>query len=255
MAEVTVPNLSYIIICMYFFYLSASNAEETKSPTNARNLPFLDMAPVIKSVADGISGSEDQDGASAIFDMLVPKSITPTATTIAAPTTTLTPIRRLSKTLNNHSKTLLNAPASAMNQMLDIGQKTGEGLNAAAKITSSLTGSDDLSPGPDDDSWFFDQGPRRDKKYFSKDCQFRIACELGKMMRPISDPLKAPIEKSKFVRDLQNKYTKAASYGILYNDCERFYCLFVSLLGGPTQFASAAAQIAGKVTNPELFEE
>lgn len=115
-------------------------------------------------------------------------------------------------------------------------------------------------PPPEDDWKYYEYaGPYepyayRRPKYFSKECQFRFACEVGKLMKPLTYPVTRKVETSRFVQDLQNRYTRAMTYGTLRGNCERYYCVLVALLGGPAGFASGVAEIVNRAVNSDMYD-
>lgn len=92
-------------------------------------------------------------------------------------------------------------------------------------------------------------------KYFSTDCSFRFCCELGRwMFRPYSpDLVKRIVLENKFIHDLQNRFTRAATYGYLYGDCSKYYCVVLELTGGPVKFAAGVTELANRFLNPDLY--
>lgn len=129
---------------------------------------------------------------------------------------------------------------------------------AGGKIAKTLVGSEEVPPSdviyhsaaaPDDP--FNHDKPT----YFSRDCQFRVSCEMGRAFKPMFDGTRDLIMKNKLVHDLQNRYTRAFSYGLVYNDCEKYYCLFVALMGGPRQFTGAITELANRIANPDMYEK
>lgn len=114
---------------------------------------------------------------------------------------------------------------------------------------------------PESESVYYDHAPGlnpldeyRKPKYFSHDCNFRVACEVGKLLRPVASPLSKIVSTNKVIQDLQNRYTRAATYGLLHNSCERYYCIMVELMGGPTKFAAGLVEMLNRLANPDLYE-
>lgn len=94
----------------------------------------------------------------------------------------------------------------------------------------------------------------RRPKYFSRECPFRFACEVGKIMKPLAEKFTKEVEKNRFLQDLQNRYTRAMTYGSLRGDCNRYYCFIVALLGGPQGFASGVSEMVNRIVNPDTYE-
>lgn len=91
-------------------------------------------------------------------------------------------------------------------------------------------------------------------KYFSVECQFRVACEVGKLMKPFAAELAKVLETSKVIQDLQNRYTRSFTYGMAHSSCDRYYCLFLQLFNGPESFAKGLTEMINRMANPELYE-
>lgn len=92
-------------------------------------------------------------------------------------------------------------------------------------------------------------------KYFSKHCKFRLSCEFGRFMKPMTPKsVSFMIERSKLIRDLQNRFTRSATYGLLYGDCARYYCLVMEFFGGPVRATGAFAELTTRILNPDLHE-
>lgn len=205
---------------------------------------------------------------------------TTTSTTTTTTTTTPTPIEDLTKTIASipsqimPSSKLLETPAKVFNSVLqsslsmpklgvDTVDTAAEGLLKVTKHTGKVVG--DLSglklktdPEPDRVYYEYSSNDEHDgvkkPKYFSKQCNFRLACEVGKIVSPVSGPVKPALERNKFIQDLQNRYTRAFTYGMLRGDCSRYYCLIVQLFGGPTGFAKGVSELINRTVNPDLYE-
>lgn len=188
-------------------------------------------------------------------------------------TTTLSPLEQLTKTLTNPiamalpGSKLLEGPTQAFNSVI---AGPANPVNIATvslpkvfentgKIVSSLSGTN-LKPRPDDESAYYEIRPGdepfeyRRPKYFSYDCQFRFACEFGRAMRPITAPFSKGLINNRVFQDMQNRYTRAMTYGSLYDDCERYYCLLIQFVGGPEKFARGVAELVNRVANPEMYD-
>lgn len=119
---------------------------------------------------------------------------------------------------------------------------------------------DEHSEDKDEDEEYYEYSGAMDPyslrrpKYFSRECPFRFACEVGKIMKPLAHPFTKQVEKSRFFQDLQNRYTRAMTYGSLKGDCDRYYCVLVALFGGPQGFASGVAEIINRMVNPDTYE-
>jgi len=94
----------------------------------------------------------------------------------------------------------------------------------------------------------------RRPKYFSRECPFRFACEVGKIMKPLTHSLTKQAGSTRLFQDLQNRYTRAMTYGSLRGNCDRYYCVLVALFGGPQGFASGVAELINRQLNPETYE-
>lgn len=157
-----------------------------------------------------------------------------------------------SEMLISPAKVLDKLVTNSASQLVKAGQSAGELAN---KVSSQSTR---VRPETEEYLYEYDSNEEpymyRRPKYFSRDCQFRVACEVGKLLKPVGHPLGEQVKTNKLVQDLQNRYTRAISYGMLVGDCERYYCLVVQIFGGPKAFASGVAELFNRFANPEMYE-
>lgn len=135
--------------------------------------------------------------------------------------------------------------------LMNVTQKSG-------KIIERLSG---FSPHPEAEGVYYngiiapDEEWRR-PNFFSKSCVFRVSCEVGRLLlKPYSlPPVNLVVERSKLVHDLQNRYTRAATYGLLYGDCSKYYCDMLEFVGGPLRASGAVVELTNRLINPDLYE-
>lgn len=266
------------------------NSSETSTKSPSLELPFIgnfnvpnlfeslaktSFEPIFKSVT---GQNQDVDGkeqpAKSFFDMIVPKSSSATTST----TTTTTPLEDLTKTIVNLPASLpkpklLDAPTKVLNTVIkssiEVGAETMTGgsenllksvTDTAGKVVGQVTGLM-INAKPEREQAYYEYGighepgEYRAPKYFSKECNFRIACEVGRLVNPYSAPLHGVVSQNKMIQDLQNRYTRAMTYGMLNKSCERYFCFLVQLLGGPGQFASGVAELVNRMANPDMYEK
>ena len=140
-----------------------------------------------------------------------------------------------------------------------VSQTTGDNLIRSDKTNSRSPPATRGQMSQDEWSNFEFAGPFepfafRRRKYFSHECQFRIACEAGRLSRPMTHEVSKTVASSRFLQDLQNRYTRAFNYGSLHADCDRYYCVLVKMMGGPAGFASGVAEIINRIVNRDLYE-
>lgn len=192
---------------------------------------------------------------------LLPGLITTTTTTT---TTTAAPIQELGQNFHEIGKGLtsaMNAPIKVINGITKV---SSDGVNKAAdgivKTTSDVVLGGGSAKRPIDDSRYYEYPTPmepfayRRSKYFSRECPFRVACEVGRLFKPFTFRLNGPAMASKFLDDLQNRYTRALTYGNLYGNCEPYYCVLVQLLGGPASFASGVSELVNRMVNSDQYE-
>lgn len=144
---------------------------------------------------------------------------------------------------------LIPGAIHAMGGGVTLGDKALEAVSGRDSKLSKLEDDPDASFYEDDDAdsnnpGLFDGGKRR---YFSKECRFRVACEIGKtVMSPMPSQLLTQYSDNKFMKDFQNKYTKAMTFGLTRKACDRYYCVFVEMMGGPGPFAKGVMELVLK---------
>jgi len=268
------------------FYDDTNNnqarAHETLGLSIFREIGQASLEPIVKKVAEELTKPlQTNDAMKALIKIVAPKLVTTTTaatTTTAVIVTTDSPIDDLTKTIirlpaNLPKSGLLDGPAKVLNSMIatsiNIGQagtdtvddvadqaiKVSEATGKAAVGLSEST----LQEAPESDDAYYEDiedepENHRKPKYFSRECSFRIACEIGKTVRPMTVPVYKLVERNKIIQNLQNRYTRALTYGVLHNECSRYYCFFVQLMGGQAQFASGIAELIKRVSNPGLYE-
>lgn len=139
---------------------------------------------------------------------------------------------------------------------------TAVGLLNATDTTAKLM--DQLSlltPGPEKERVYYnniqsDEESWRKPKYFSTACSFRMACEFGRLLLKPNTPLPVNLvlERSKLIHDLHNRFTRAATYGLLNGECSKYYCVALEFFGTPAQIAGAIVELTNRFTNPDLYE-
>lgn len=232
----------------------------SKAPSNVPELPipFLGgLEPMIQMFNTQLQdqGTKSPSILKPILNILTPSTPPPAKTTT---TTTRSPIEDLTRTLVGGipgalpQSGLLQGPATVLNSMISLTNPLGKVLGGSSKSDPEGEASDDRI------YYEYDYGEeasgRKRPHYFSHDCNFRVACEIGRTIRPMTTPFHKIVETNKLIQDLQNRFTRAATYGMLHNDCERYYCLFVKILGGPKQFASGVADMVNRLANPEMYQ-
>lgn len=184
-------------------------------------------------------------------------------TTTTTTTTTATPIEELTgKIVKISPLKLPEYSQQTLNKVIkDISNQDSPVIEAANQF--ALMAGQFLPPDapPEDDSAFYEFSHHdepfkyRRPRYFSKDCNFRLACEVGRQIRSVTAPVQQVILSNKHVQDLHNRYTRAMSYGMINNDCDRYYCVIAQFFGGPQNFAKGMAELANRVANPDLYED
>lgn len=164
--------------------------------------------------------------------------------------------------LGDTAESFVNATKQATNMLGKIGDTTKGLLNATKTATNLLgIGGKPVSK-QEEDLVYYHRMPfvanddYLKPKYFSTDCSFRVCCEIGKwFFRPaVSAPvIKNTVRENKFIHDLQNRFTRAATFGYLYGDCSRYYCVLLELTGGPIKFLAGATEISNRILNPDLY--
>lgn len=145
------------------------------------------------------------------------------------------------------------AEVPAMKELAKVGQQT-------EKVFTKISGIH-LSAPPESENVYYEYSPsdewdgHRKPRYYSKECNFRLACEVGQMMKPMLGPVAHQFRTNKIVQDLQSRYSRAMAYGTLHDNCEKYYCVFLQLFGGPQKFVAASAEIVSRIAQPEPVPE
>lgn len=165
------------------------------------------------------------------------------------------PMNGVVNTLNDVVKGSLSIISSGDKRFGETAEELINATRVASKVIGSVSRVDDMLAyyhrlpleAPDD---------YIRPKYFSTDCAFRVACEIGSwFLRPNSpQPIKDLVKQNRLIHDLQNKYTRAVTYGFLFGDCSRYYCVFLEFSGGPIKFAGAVTEITNRLLNPDLYQ-
>lgn len=158
---------------------------------------------------------------------------TSTTTTTQAPA-----IVELAKTishipsgLSNPTQKIIDTPVMVLNNVIKSTMHVGDTVGTQSSETDNQA--------KEDDSFYYED-LKSGSKYFSRECQFRFACEFGARTKVPQSLIK--LTDFKLIRDLQNKYTKAMTYGFKYGQCEKYFCFVLEMLNGPAKFASGFAE-------------
>lgn len=241
--------------------------------------------PLFMALAEGLSRNKNQPFGK-LFNDLVPKmpelleSSVPKTTTSTTTTTTPSPIQQLGMNIENLGHTLVGgtkvfeAPLKIFNGLLagtaTLGKvgaatvdKTADKIAKATETTSKIAtqmNRQEWDPRLEEESAYYEFTSAdepytyRKPKYFSRECQFRIACEIGKTIKPLTYQITKVAETNRLIQDLQNRYTRAITYGTVHGNCERYFCLLVQIFGGPTGLASGVAEMVNRLVNPDMYE-
>lgn len=166
------------------------------------------------------------------------------------------------KIMNNLLSGTLNLSLVSTNTIDNAATRIAKATEATGKamIASSQMIRPTKQPKSEDDSMYYEfAAPEepyfyRKSKYFSKECNFRVACEVGHFFKPLTYQFYKGAESNRLVQDLQNRYTRAITYGTLHDNCQRYYCVLVQLIGGPQAFAGGIAEMVNRAMNPDLYE-
>lgn len=159
---------------------------------------------------------------------------------------------------NLTEKAVKSAGGAALDSAVDMTKRIAGGPASIAEALGILVG-----PHKEKESEFYDMTPPeflrdveplRKPKYFSRDCEFRMACELGRRLKLMAiKPVAEAIKTNKLIHDLQNRYTRATTYGMLYDNCDRYYCVLLQLMGKPKEVASGMVELVNRLANPEMY--
>lgn len=240
-------------------------AKDQASP-NSSSFGLKGIEPFFKTVTDQLQ-PKDVDGKpldasiknlmDTFLPALLPKTTTTTTTTTADPLNLLTD--KLTGPLQK--SVLFGGQVKALNNAIKGASTLNRGLfDTTNRVVQTIAGGgrQNGQKFSDDKSYYeytpvYDVFQYREPKYFSRDCNFRVACEIGRILKPFAPPLKEVLESSKLAQDLQNRYTRAFSYGIIHEDCHRYFCLLVQFAGGPAGFASGVAELMNRIANPDMY--
>lgn len=274
----TLAKMSLVILLLVCSSLLGALVPGTQGqlikPAPALGLPVAGglglkaFEPFIKSVSDQLKPKPISNPATeaqplkSLMDAFIPKlipKVTTTTTTTSTTTTTArpNPLDALTGKLASGKGGIFGVPMNPLDSVFKGADRvTGGLIESTSRLVHSLTGGTVL---PDERQYYeytpiYDPMSFRESKYFSRDCSFRMACEVGRLLKPFGQPFKQTLETSKLVQDLQNRYTRATTFGIVHNDCSRYYCLLVQFVGGPAAFASGIAELLNRMANPEMYE-
>lgn len=236
----------------------------------ALNVGPRSLEPWLKSVADITKNIPLASQAGESVGSLM-NIIKPSTTTTPAPETIPTTQEPAQQGFGVFSTSfepdqLLGAPAKMVGALtsfnLTQGLQTGPLKDIASvgvhtsKVFTKLSGIGLTAP-PESENAYYEYSPsdewygHRKPIYFSKECSFRVACEIGRLAKPVLSPVAQQLTTNKIVQDLQSRYSRAFYYGTLYDSCERYFCVFLQLFGGPQKFVAATAEIVKQIASPE----
>lgn len=257
--------LLWLVVQVSWLFILPTTGSPHDEPFSLDSLkPFLDTSKYLDPKTSPIKP---------FMELIMPKQ-GPTTTT-----TTFSPIEDLAQRiikfpvdLPDHlgADLLKNSPLSAGNDVLQAILPAGQALlgqnpiktmtQTTGKIMEQLSGLNLNKMSPENQAMYYEYRNNdepygfRSHKYFSRECHFRFACEVGKMLRPFGgSSIAETLEKNRFIQDLQSRYTRAITYGLVYNDCERYYCLLKQLFGGPLEFAGGMAELMNRIANPDMY--
>lgn len=162
-----------------------------------------------------------------------------------------TPVKVVEALTRNFNLTQV-AESSPIGDIARVGEQT-------TKVLTKMSGIRLTAP-PEDETVYYEYAPsdewdgHRRPRYFSKECNFRFACEVGRMMKPMLAPVAQQFRTNKIVQDLQSRYSRAMSYGVLNDNCDKYYCVLLQLFGGPHKFVAASAEIVSQLATPEPID-
>ena len=215
------------------------------------------------------------------------KNKKPPSTTVA-PTTTLNPVAQFSKNVGNVGSSLVDGskvlenPLKMINSLINSSaeiarantknldnatqklvkatETTSKMLSQLGGLTNPKTNTESASQDKNDDFKYYEFAGLlepyafRKSKYFSHECQFRFFCEIGKLSKELTLPLFQVVESNRFLQDLQNRYSRALTYGSVHGQCERYYCALLQVFDGPVGMAKGLTAIANRFANPDQYE-
>lgn len=249
---------------------------------------FLDLAkPIMDPISSLVGGKLEEEKnkfVKGFMDAITPAVLTTSTTS----TTTISPIEDLTKTIvsvpkvvfpqtsrliDSSVRTITGVLKTSLGVSKQITNKTipstdqvsqplldpTDHLESAKKVVSSLSGLD-VSPRQETEKVYYDFANPDDlaghrlPKYFSTECTFRYACEVGKTISIVTKPVLSTVHQNRIIQDFQSRYTRALTYGVLTGDCSRYYCVFAQFLGGPTKFTAGMTDLVNRVVNPDVYQ-